>query len=148
MLRSVKEGTQLARILKFREFELAPSTFEPRRGVRVIKLEKLATELLLLLVSQRESVVSRETIAEKLWGKDVFVDSEDGINTAVRKVRKALGDNSERPRFVQRVPGRGYRFIAPVAESFAMRPRIGYCSWSCPSLVLETARQRITLATE
>ena len=75
-------------------------------------------ELLLLLVSRRESVVSREAIAEELWGKDVFVDSEDGINTAVRKVRKALGDNPDKPRFVQRIPGRGYRFIAQVAEEY------------------------------
>jgi len=108
----------MSRILKFGGFELAPSTFELRRGARIVKVEKLAMELLLFLVSRRESVVSREAIAEKLWGKDVFVDSEDGINTAVRKVRKALGDNPEKARFVQRIPGRGYRFIAPVFEEY------------------------------
>lgn len=108
----------MSRILKFGGFELAPSTFELRRGARIVKVEKLAMDLLLLLVSRRESVVSREAIAESLWGKDVFVDSEDGINTAVRKVRKALGDNPDKPRFVQRIPGRGYRFIAPVAEEY------------------------------
>ena len=108
----------MARIFKFAGFELAPSTFELRRGTRIVKVEKMAMELLLLLVSRRESVVSREEIAEELWGKDVFVDSEDGINTAVRKVRKALGDNPDKPRFVQRIPGRGYRFIAQVAEEY------------------------------
>lgn len=108
----------MARIIKFGGFELAPSTFELRRGTRIVKIEKLAMELLLFLVSRRESVVTREAIAEKLWGKDVFIDSEDGINTAVRKVRKALGDNPDRPRFVQRIPGRGYRFISPVAEEY------------------------------
>ena len=108
----------MSRILKFGGFELTPSTFELRRGTRIVKVERLAMELLLFLVSSRESVVSREAIAEKLWGKDVFVDSEGGINTAVRKVRKALGDNSGKPRFVQRIPGRGYRFIAPVAEEY------------------------------
>ncbi len=73
-------------------------------------------ELLLLLISRPDTVVSREEIAEKLWGEDVYVDIENGVNTAVRKVRKALGDNPERPRFIQRVPGKGYRFIAAVAE--------------------------------
>ncbi len=108
----------MSRVLKFGGFELAPSTFELRRGARIVKVEKLAMELLLLLVSRRESVVSREAIAERLWGKDVFIDSEDGINTAIRKVRRALGDNPERSRFIQRVPGKGYRFIATVSEEY------------------------------
>jgi TolB-like protein/Flp pilus assembly protein TadD len=112
------EETELSRVLKFGEFELAPAAFELRRGTRIVKIERLAMGLLLFLVSRLDSVVSREAIAETLWGKDVFVDSEDGINTAVRKVRKALGDNPERPRFVQRIPGRGYRFIASVDEEY------------------------------
>jgi len=106
----------LPQILKFGGFELVPSTYELRRGTRAIKIEKLAMELLLLLVSRRESLVSREEIAERLWGKDVYVDAENGVNTAIRKIRKALADNSHRPKFVQRVPGKGYRFIAPVSE--------------------------------
>lgn len=73
-------------------------------------------ELLLFLVSRRSSLVSREEIAERLWGKDVYVDAENGINTAIRKIRKALADDSDRPKFVQRVPGKGYRFIAHVSE--------------------------------
>jgi len=108
----------LSRVLKFGGFELTPAAFELRCGTRTVKIEKLAMELLLFLVSRRESVVSREAIAETLWGKDVFVDAESGINTAVRKIRKALGDDPERPRFVQRIPGRGYRFIASVAEEY------------------------------
>lgn len=106
----------MPRVLKFGGFELTPSTYELRRGARQVKLERLAMELLLLLVSRRDTVVSREEIAEKLWGKDVYVDAENGVNTAVRKVRKALADNPERPRFIQRVPGKGYRFIATIAE--------------------------------
>ncbi len=108
----------MSRVLKFGTFELVPSTFELRRGTRIVKVEKLAMELLLFLVSRRESLVSREEIAATLWGKDVFVDIEDGINTAIRKVRRALGDNPERPRFIQRVPGKGYRFIASVSEEY------------------------------
>lgn len=106
----------MARTLKFGGFELTPSAFELRRGGRAIKVEKQALELLLLLVARPGTLVSREQIAEKLWGKDVFVDAEDGINTAIRKIRRALGDNAARPKYVQRVPGKGYRFIAQVTE--------------------------------
>ena len=66
-----------------------------------MKVEKQAMDLLLLLIAQRETVVGREQIAEKLWGKDVFVDVEDGINTAIRKIRRALGDDAARPRFIR-----------------------------------------------
>jgi TolB-like protein/Tfp pilus assembly protein PilF len=114
-LASLRNPT-LPRILKFGGFELTPSTYELRRGSHRVKVERLAMELLLLLISRHDTVVSREEIAEKLWGKDVYVDIENGVNTAVRKIRKALSDNPERPRFIQRVPGKGYRFIATVAE--------------------------------
>src|SRR6266498_5327331 len=57
------------------------------------------------------SVVTRQDIITRLWGKDVFVDTEHGINTAIRKIRTALHEDAERPRYVQTVLGRGYRFI-------------------------------------
>jgi TolB-like protein/DNA-binding winged helix-turn-helix (wHTH) protein/Tfp pilus assembly protein PilF len=69
-------------------------------------------ELLLLLAEHRGDLVSREQIKEKLWGSEVFLDIDNAINTAVRKLRQTLGDDPERPRFVQTVVGRGYRFIA------------------------------------
>jgi DNA-binding winged helix-turn-helix (wHTH) protein/tetratricopeptide (TPR) repeat protein len=71
-------------------------------------------ELLILLVQRRGELVSREEIAECLWGKDAFHDIDHGINTAIRKVRLALRDDPEKPRFVETVTGRGYRFAAPV----------------------------------
>jgi DNA-binding winged helix-turn-helix (wHTH) protein/Tol biopolymer transport system component len=73
--------------------------------------------LLILLVQRRGELVSREEIAERLWGKDVFVDIDHSINTAVRKVRVALRDDPEKPRFVETVVGKGYRFAAPVTSS-------------------------------
>lgn len=79
-------------------------------------------ELLLLLVERHDAVVSREEIAERLWGKDTYVDAENGVNTAIRKVRMALADNPERPRFIKRVPGKGYRFIAAVIEKQDGKP--------------------------
>lgn len=71
-------------------------------------------ELLILLAASEGRLVSRAEIAETLWGSEVFVDTEHGINTAVRKVRQVLRDDSEEPRFVQTVTGKGYRFIGDV----------------------------------
>jgi TolB-like protein/DNA-binding winged helix-turn-helix (wHTH) protein/Tfp pilus assembly protein PilF len=71
-------------------------------------------ELLILLVTRSGNLVSREAIAEHLWGKDVFVDVDHSINVAVRKIRLVLQDDPEKPRFVETVVGKGYRFAAPV----------------------------------
>ncbi|HSB76021.1 MAG TPA: helix-turn-helix domain-containing protein, partial [Terriglobales bacterium] len=77
-------------------------------------MEKLPMELLILLVQRKGELVSREEIAKRLWSKDVFLDVDHGINTAIRKVRAALRDDPEKPRFVETVVGKGYRFAAPV----------------------------------
>ena len=71
-------------------------------------------DLLILLVQHRGELVSRRDIVERLWGPDVFVDAETGVNTAIRKVRQALGDATLLPSFIETVSGRGYRFIAGV----------------------------------
>ena len=104
-------------VFEFGEFKLDGEGFELRRGDRVLKLERKPMELLLLLAERSGHVVTRTEIAERLWEREVFVDTEHGINTAVRKIRQVLGDDPEQPRFVQTVTGRGYRFIAPVSGS-------------------------------
>lgn len=104
-------------IVKFAEFELDGGRYELRRGDRVLKLEKIPMELLTLLAESNGRLVSRDEIVEKIWGKDVFLDTEHGINTAIRKIRQALGDDPEQPRFVQTVTGKGYRFIAPATST-------------------------------
>ena len=72
-------------------------------------------DLLLLLLERRQELVSREEIAKRLWSEVVFVDVDAGIHTAILKIRQVLGDSSaESPRFVETVPGKGYRFVAPV----------------------------------
>src|SRR5260221_2286920 len=98
-------------------FELDPRAYELRRAGRVLKLERIPMELLLLLVEERGHLVSRDRIIDRVWGKDVFLDTDNSINAAVRKVRQALRDDPERPHFVQTVTGRGYRFIAQVEEA-------------------------------
>jgi DNA-binding winged helix-turn-helix (wHTH) protein/tetratricopeptide (TPR) repeat protein len=116
-------------LVQFEDFVLNRGAYELRRGDVVIPLQRIPLELLCLLVERRGQVVTRAEILERVWGKGVFVDSENSINTAVRKVRRALGDNPEAPRFVVTVPARGYRFVAEIlepkinrAEQFRARP--------------------------
>src|ERR1700733_12779948 len=98
------------------DYELDLRAYELRRAGRVLKLERIPMELLLLLVANRGQLVSRDQIIEGIWGKDVFLDTDNSINAAIRKIRQVLKDNPEQPRFVQTITGRGYRFIAPVVE--------------------------------
>src|SRR5258705_11597843 len=98
-------------------FELDPRAYELRRAGRVLTLERIPMELLLLLAEERGQLVSRDRIIDRVWGKDVFLDTDNSINAAVRKVRQVLKDDPERPHFVQTVTGRGYRFIAQVEEA-------------------------------
>ena len=99
---------------RFLDFELDPNRYELRRQGRNLRLEKIPQDLLILLVEKKGDLITREEIIERIWGKDVFVDSEAGINTAIRKIRQTLHDDPENPRFIQTVVGRGYRFLAPV----------------------------------
>jgi DNA-binding winged helix-turn-helix (wHTH) protein/tetratricopeptide (TPR) repeat protein len=96
------------------EVELDLGRYELRRSGRRVKLEKKPMELLIFLVSRKEQLVSRTDIVTKLWRSDLFIDTEPNINNIVRKIRSALGDNSEKPRFLETVVGKGYRFIGPV----------------------------------
>jgi DNA-binding winged helix-turn-helix (wHTH) protein/tetratricopeptide (TPR) repeat protein len=104
-------------LIRFEDFELDPRAYQMRRLGRTLKLERIPMEVLLLLVERRGQLVAREEIIEKLWGKDVFLDTDNAINTAIRKIRQVLKDDSEQPRFVQTITGKGYRFIAPVTEA-------------------------------
>ena len=94
--------------------ELDLHRYELRRGSNVLKLEKIPMELLILLVERRDQLVGREEIIARLWGKDIFLDTEQGINTAIRKIRLILGDDPNEPRFVQTIVGKGYRFVGPI----------------------------------
>src|SRR5882724_5078428 len=97
-----------------REVELDLGRYELRRLGRRVKLEKKPMELLIFLVGRREQLVSREDIITKLWRSNLFVDTEANVNNIVRKIRTALHDDSAKPRFLETVVGKGYRFIGPV----------------------------------
>jgi DNA-binding winged helix-turn-helix (wHTH) protein len=96
------------------DFELDLRAYELRRAGRTRKLERIPMDLLVLLVEHRGELVTRDQIIERIWGKDVFLDTDGSINSAIRKIRQALKDQPEQPQFVQTVSGRGYRFIAPI----------------------------------
>lgn len=105
-----------ARKIRFDDFELDYARFQLLCQGAPVRLEGLPLQLLMFLVENRGRLVTREQISSELWKKDVFVDVEQGINTAIRKIRRALGDNADEPQYLQTVVGRGYRFVAPNAE--------------------------------
>src|SRR5712692_2051784 len=108
--------TRPPRLLRFGVFNLNLSARELRKhGVR-IKLRGHAAEVLELLLERPGEIVTRERIQELLWPGNTFVDFEHGLNTAVKKLRAALGDSPENSRYIETVPKVGYRFIAPVEE--------------------------------
>lgn len=100
--------------VRFAEFELDIERFQLSRHGEPVRLEGLPLHLLIFLAEHSCQVVTRDEIAEALWGKNVFVDAETGINTAIRKVRAALEDDPSQPRYLQTVVGHGYRFVAEI----------------------------------
>jgi len=115
-IRTYHSGMPPRETYRFGEFELNLNTYELRRGDGRIHLERRPMDLLVLMLQRPGELITRDEIVAHIWGADVFIESESGVNTLIRKIRQALGDASDAPRFVETVPGRGYRFIAlPVA---------------------------------
>jgi len=98
------------------DFEFNPRSQQLRREGRAVKLERIPLEILLLLIEKNGDLVTREAIIERIWGEGVFLDTDNSINTAIRKIRQVLRDDPENPRFIQTVTGRGYRFVAEVVH--------------------------------
>ena len=96
---------------EFGQFRLTPELYELTRAGRPVRLEKIPFDLLVLLVERHDELVSRELITTTLWGNGGLQDLDQSLNTAIRKVRLALRDSADEPRFVQTVVGRGYRFL-------------------------------------
>ena len=92
--------------LRFGDFELDVAAYELRRDGRPVRLERQPMDLLIMLVERRGQLVTRGDIVDRLWGKDVFVDVETGVHTAIRKIRQALRDSPEQPSSSKPCPGR------------------------------------------
>jgi TolB-like protein/DNA-binding winged helix-turn-helix (wHTH) protein/lipoprotein NlpI len=95
-------------------FELDARAWELRHDGTAVRLERIPMQILLLLVEHRGELVTREAIVERVWGNNAFLDTDNSINGAIRKIRAALHDDPEHPLFIQTVTGCGYRFIAPL----------------------------------
>src|SRR5246127_3731482 len=131
------------------DFELDLGRYELRRSGRRVKLEKKPMELLIFLVGRRYQMVSREDIIKKLWRSNLFIDTERNVNNIVRKIRTALGDDSAKPRFIETVVGKGYRFIGPLRVIDAQYPRSDPGPLSGPAGRIESAaewNERLSLA--
>jgi len=107
-------GDSAGRVFRFGVFEADEAAGELRKhGVR-IKLHSQPFKVLMLLLERPTAIVTREEMRQRLWGTETFVDFDHGLNTAVNKIRDALGDSASAPRYVETVSGKGYRFLAPV----------------------------------
>src|SRR6266478_7480546 len=103
--------------VRFGSFEVNPRTGELRKqGIR-IKLHEKPFQVLLALIEYPREVVSRKELQDRLWPQDTFVEFENGLNNAISRLREALGDTAESPRFIETVPRHGYRFLAEVSPS-------------------------------
>jgi TolB-like protein/DNA-binding winged helix-turn-helix (wHTH) protein/Tfp pilus assembly protein PilF len=108
----------VARILRFGVFEVDLKACELRKHGLRLKLPEQPFQVLAVLLENPGEIVTRDELRNRLWQGDTFVDFDHGLNNAVMRLREVLGDSSENPRFVETIPRRGYRFIAPVAGSF------------------------------
>lgn len=118
------------RIIRFGIFEVDLVAGELRKGGARIRLQEQPFQVLAVLLERSGDVITREELRQKLWPADTFVDFDHSLNTAVNKIRDALGDSANSPKFVETLARRGYRFIAPVhivaaAPSESMRPASG-----------------------
>jgi anti-anti-sigma factor len=103
-------------LFRFGPFEADPKTGELRKSGRKLRLQEKPFQVLVALLEQRGNLVSRKVLHERLWPQDTFVDFENGLNTAISKLREVLGDSAKDHRYIETLARRGYRFTAPVEE--------------------------------
>ena len=116
---------QILNVLRFGTFELDLPSRELRNGPAVVRLQRQPFEILCLMLEHRGTVVTREQLRRRLWPDGTFVDYEHSINAAVKRLRTALGDDADQPKFVETVPRRGYRLlVAQDARPAAITTRL------------------------
>ena len=116
----MQETAKSARVFRFGVFEVDASTGELRKQGLRIRMQEQPAQFLLMLLDHAGEVVSREEIRRKLWPPDTFVDFDQGLGASLRKLRQALGDDAETPRYIETIPKQGFRFVAPVERISAL----------------------------
>ena len=118
------ESTTRAPVVRFGAFEVDLNARELRKGGVRIKLHGQPFEVLAMLLERSGDLVTREELQQRLWPTDTFVDFDHGVNTAINRLREALGDSADAPRFVETLPRRGYRFVGTVDTGAAKAPEL------------------------
>src|SRR5436305_3265015 len=113
----MEEANRLSSPIRFGLFEVDLQAGELRRQGFKVKLQEQPFQVLVMLLDRPGEVVTREELQKRLWPADTFVDFERGLNRAINKIREALADDADSPRFVETLPRRGYRFLAPAEKA-------------------------------
>src|SRR5207248_7145147 len=111
------DAAQALAVRRFGAFEVNLQSGELRKNGIRLRLSGQPFQVLALLIERAGEAVTREELQSKLWSVDTFVDFDHGLNNAVARIREVLDDSSETPRYVETLPRRGYRFIAPVTDT-------------------------------
>jgi DNA-binding winged helix-turn-helix (wHTH) protein len=119
---SIPSSSPARKILRFAVFEVDLAAGELRKNGSRIRLQEQPFQILVYLLDRAGDVVTREELRQKLWPADTFVDFDHSLNTAINKLREALGDSASSPRYVETMARRGYRFLAPVQSPEANSP--------------------------
>lgn len=131
--------TATREVFCFGEFELDVEAGELRRKNRRLKIQPQPFKLLLLLVRKRGALVTREEIRGELWPDGTFVDFDQSVNFSVKQIRDVLGDEADRPLYIETVPRRGHRFIAPISTPGHQPPRHSFIPMGATGIRLEKA---------
>src|SRR5690348_13897090 len=118
-------GPERRSTFTFGDFQLDGRIPELRKHGRTVRIPQQPVQILSVLIAAAGNVVTREELRAAVWSPDTHVDFDRGINKAINRLRQALGDRLERPRFIETVPRRGYRFVAAVASEAAPARVIG-----------------------
>ena len=119
----MEQNAPLPEVVHFGDCEVDTRTGELRKGDTTTQLQEQPLEILLMLLGHPGELVTREELRKALWPGDTFVGFEDSLNHAIRRLRDALGDSADKPRFIETLPRRGYRFVAPLKPVGAVRER-------------------------